>query len=225
MYETLVKSVRRRLKDLTPVFERYCSLGDVMNVTSMSLPNFKKFGQDCGLIVDQATSAAFDLLFAKTTRRLAGVNPRLTLQSFVATIARLVLDRTPDLAVDDVLPTVSAFFATYISKASRWEPLPPVEDLLEPEVVAALQKDAGFLNKVRRGVARVPLLQQGIDPLAVQAWAHDTTIPLHYALLCVCVRALGLRSAILPAYGRLCTLALYWHVLAFVRFCPNCFFL
>ena len=154
MYETLVRAVRRRLRELTPVFERYCSLGDVMNVTQMSLPNFKKLGQDCGLITDQATSAAFDLLFAKTTRRLNGVNPRLTLQSFVATIARLVLDRNPDLVVEDVSTTVAAFFSTYLSRAARWEPLPTVEDLLEPEVAALLQREQGFLNKVRHPAYR-----------------------------------------------------------------------
>ncbi len=34
LYETLVKAVRRRTKELTPVFERYCSLGDVTNGTA-----------------------------------------------------------------------------------------------------------------------------------------------------------------------------------------------
>ncbi len=103
LYEQLVKCVRRRTREIIPVFERYCTLGDVFNVTSLSLPNFKRFGQDTGLVVSQdtSTSVAFDLLFAKATRRFSG-NPRLTLQTFVAALARLVLDRNPDIGVEEV---------------------------------------------------------------------------------------------------------------------------
>jgi hypothetical protein len=162
IFETLVKCIRRRGKDLKPVFERYCSLGDVLNVTQLSLPNFKKFGQEARFIVDQPSNASFDLLFSKTTRRLSGGtrDPRLSYQTFVACLARIILDRQPDLDLESVPTVVSRVFEDNIAHAERWKPLPPVEELLQPEVAGVLQRERGFLIKVRvrlSGLLRVCL--------------------------------------------------------------------
>ncbi len=115
----------------------------------MSLPNFQKFGSDCGLVFDQHSSAAFTLLFAKTTRRRSGANPRLTFHSFAAAIARLILDRRPSISVDDIPATVVDFFSTRLSKAHKWEPLPPIDDQLQAaDVTDTLAKETAFLSKV-----------------------------------------------------------------------------
>lgn len=151
LYETLVRCLRRQTDAVKPVFEKYCSISDPFNVAHLSHQNFKKFVRDAGLVVagDQAADAAFDLLFTKATNRMRAVNPRLTYQAFVATLARVIVDRNPELQPDQVTGCVGVFLASHVSRAARLEPLPSAEELLEPEVMTVLSKEAGFLRKVR----------------------------------------------------------------------------
>jgi hypothetical protein len=145
LYETLVKCLRRSSEGIRPVFEKYCGISDPFNFSFLSHQNFKKFCRDAGL---SSSDAAVDLLFSKATNRMRGVSPRLTYSSFIAVLARCILDRNPSLQVDDVARTVVEFVAAHVSKASRLEPLPSAEELLQPDAMAVLTKELGFLRKV-----------------------------------------------------------------------------
>ena len=171
LYETLVKALRRQGEALRPAFEKYCSISDPFNVAFLSHLNFKKFGRDTGLVVvgDQASEAAFDLLFTKATNRMRSVNPRLTYHAFIATLARVIVDRDPELQSDRVTDCVAEFMRVHVARAARSEPLPSAEELLEPDVMAVLTKEAGFLKKVRArccGLCPLPCPHRGQQAVA-----------------------------------------------------------
>lgn len=156
LYETLVHCLRKQ-SDLRRIFEKYCSIADPFNVSLLSHQNFKKFARDTGLAAgDLASDAAVDLLFTKATNRLRGVTPRLNYQSFVAILARTIVERYPGLQPDSVAACVADFTAKHLAYAARLEALPSGEELLDKSCMAVLTKELGFLRKVCALVCAFP---------------------------------------------------------------------